>query len=329
MFAQPKILIANDSAPWRQHCRETLAPLPAQLLEAGDGHAALQAARQEDIALVLLDVHLPELSCYEVAARLRGDERTAGTPVILMDHNGFDAARMREGYRAGAVDCLLNMPAESEVLVQKARVFLELARKRMALERAIHRAELYCSALKEDQKTAWQQATRDALTGLPNRALFEDRLEQSLTQAARGNQRFGLGFLDLDGFKQVNDRYGHAAGDELLVRVAMRLRRVLRETDTVARLGGDEFALLFRDLERGEACTLLCEKLSRALGEPVTLEATLDGTPVSLVPRASIGIALYPDHAREGETLLKRADASMYVAKRSGGGVCLCGVEAA
>ncbi len=325
MLAQPKILIANASAPWRTHCRETLAPLPAQLVEAHDGHSTLDAARQTDLALILLDVQLPQISGYEVAARLRSDGLTSGTPVILSDSIGFNAERLRNGYRAGAVDCLLNMPAESEVLRQKARVFLDLCRRRMALERAVRRAERYCNALKEDQKAAWRQATCDALTGLPNRALFEDRLEQSLKQAARSRHRFALGFMDLDGFKQVNDRYGHAAGDELLADVAVRLKRVLRDTDTVARIGGDEFVVLFRDLDRVEACGFLRDKLHRAICEPTTLHATFDGRPVRIQPRASIGIALYPDHALEGSTLLKIADASMYAAKRAGGGVCLCG----
>jgi diguanylate cyclase (GGDEF)-like protein len=325
MLAQPKILIANSSAPWRDHCRQTLAPLPADLVEAGDAQAVLHAARQSDLALILLDTQLPQMCAFEVAARLRSDPRTAGTPVILTDSAGFSAERIRNGYRAGAVDCLLNMPAESDVLRQKAGVFVELARRRMALERAVRRAERYCNALKEHRKAAWLQATHDPLTGLPNRALFDDRLEQSLRQALRTQQRFAVGFMDLDDFKQVNDRYGHAAGDQLLAGIAARLKQVLREADTIARIGGDEFALLFRDVGLADACHFLQHKLHRALCEPVTLASTLDGRPVRIRPRASIGIALYPEHARESGALLKMADGSMYAAKRAGGGVCLCG----
>jgi diguanylate cyclase (GGDEF)-like protein len=322
---KPAIVVANGSAAWRSDCRRALGPLPARIVETADAPGTLLAARGSDVALIVLDARLPDLPGAAVAERLRRDARTAATPVILVDAAGFDVGRLRDAYRAGAVDCLMNMPAESDLLRHKAGVFVELCNRRLLLERAIRRAARSCARLKERQQAAWREATHDALTGLPNRLLFDDRLDQSLKRATRARRCFAVGFMDLDGFKAVNDCYGHAAGDELLTAVAARLQRALRGTDTVARIGGDEFALLFADVSLAEACRSLRHKLRQAICEPLTLAATLDGAPARIVPRASIGIALYPDHAGDRPALLRLADVAMYAAKRAGGGVCLCG----
>jgi diguanylate cyclase (GGDEF)-like protein len=199
------------------------------------------------------------------------------------------------------------------------------------MERAIERFErenarlqARCARIREEQLRAWQSATRDALTRLPNRALFEDRLTQALHLAARARRRVAVAFMDLDGFKQVNDCHGHCAGDELLTRVAQRLRQATREGDTVARLGGDEFALLLENLDAQACVGFLRERVHRIVCAPLVIDATLGGAPAVVRPRASIGIALFPDHAQGGDALLRRADASMYAVKRDGGGVRLC-----
>lgn len=155
-------------------------------------------------------------------------------------------------------------------------------------------------------------AQHDALTGLPNRALFLDRVGQSIVQAQRAATQFALVFLDLDGFKEVNDTHGHAAGDRLLCAVAERLKSCVRGGDTVARLGGDEFTILLlniggiADVETAVNKGLLC------LAEPYDLGG------YSVTVTASIGISLYPEHAAEMEKLLSCADGAMYRAKQSG-----------
>ncbi len=156
------------------------------------------------------------------------------------------------------------------------------------------------------------QAQHDALTGLPNRMLFQDRVQQSIVQARRAATQFALVFLDLDGFKDVNDTHGHAAGDRLLCAVAERLKSCVRGGDTVARLGGDEFTILLlniggiTDVETAVNKGLLC------LAEPYDLGG------YSVTVTASIGISLYPEHAAEMEKLLSYADGAMYRAKQSG-----------
>ncbi|HKZ30757.1 MAG TPA: EAL domain-containing protein, partial [Vicinamibacteria bacterium] len=155
-------------------------------------------------------------------------------------------------------------------------------------------------------------AHRDPLTGLPNRRLFEDRLEIALAQAHRYRHRVALIFVDLDRFKQVNDGFGHAAGDELLKEVAERLGASVREGDTVARLGGDEFTLLLPGIHYAEDLAAISRKLVESLRRPFHLQ----GRDVHVT--ASGGISLYPEDGEDGEALLKSADTAMYRAKERG-----------
>jgi diguanylate cyclase (GGDEF)-like protein/PAS domain S-box-containing protein len=155
-------------------------------------------------------------------------------------------------------------------------------------------------------------AHRDPLTGLPNRRLFEDRLEIALAQAHRYRQRVALIFIDLDRFKRVNDGFGHAAGDELLRGVAERLAASVREGDTVARLGGDEFVLLLPGIHYAEDLTAISRKLVESLRQPFKL----DGREVRVT--ASAGISLYPEDGLEAEALVHSADTAMYRAKERG-----------
>jgi diguanylate cyclase (GGDEF)-like protein/PAS domain S-box-containing protein len=156
-------------------------------------------------------------------------------------------------------------------------------------------------------------AFRDRLTGLPNRASLLERLDLELAHARRAGGQLALMFLDLDGFKAVNDELGHQAGDELLRAVAQRLLGCLREADTVARLGGDEFTVLVPGIQDARAARAVATKLLEALGKPLVLAGRLQ--PI----RPSIGVALFPADAADGEALLHCADQAMYAAKRSGG----------
>jgi diguanylate cyclase (GGDEF)-like protein/PAS domain S-box-containing protein len=161
------------------------------------------------------------------------------------------------------------------------------------------------------------QALHDALTGLPNRSLFGDRLRQALLGARRNQKMFGVLLLDLDRFKDINDALGHDRGDSLLQEVTARLRGVLRATDTVARLGGDEFAVLTPDAKHPEDVVATAKKILASLEGPFAIADQMVET------GASIGIAMYPVHGDDPSTLLRRADVAMYVAKRSGGGYAL------
>ncbi len=154
-------------------------------------------------------------------------------------------------------------------------------------------------------------AVHDPLTGLPNRILILDRLEQAMREARRGGRQMAFAMIDLDHFKEVNDTLGHGVGDSLLLGVATNLGTVLREADTLGRLGGDEFALVLPDTDR-EAAQEVIAKLQRILRRPVSLEQHN-----SFSVSASVGLALFPEHGQDAGSLMKCADVAMYIAKRN------------
>ena len=156
------------------------------------------------------------------------------------------------------------------------------------------------------------KAHHDELTGLPNRALFNDRLEFALIKASRKESVVSVFFLDLDRFKEINDTYGHDAGDEVLKVFAQRLRESIRAEDTLARMGGDEFMIIIEDHVNPDTSKIVAHKIVDSMQEPIELEA---GT---IKLSTSIGIALYSQDAEEAQELIKNADLAMYDAKQSG-----------
>ena len=167
--------------------------------------------------------------------------------------------------------------------------------------------------LKRYQEQVESMAFRDGLTGLPNRTLLLDRIHQALPLSERTHRELAVCFIDLDGFKEINDRFGHDAGDRLLQAVAVRMQACLRGNDTVARLGGDEFVLVLAQLHSREECQAILDRVLEFVREPVAVTADR-----SAAVSASIGVALCPEDGTEPELLLARADAAMYAAKRAG-----------
>lgn len=179
-------------------------------------------------------------------------------------------------------------------VIQYMSVFLDVTEQKRAQERVEYLAQY------------------DQLTSLPNRALFMDRLQHSIDRANRSNNKVGLMFIDLDGFKNVNDTLGHQAGDELLKHVAHRLLKSVRSEDTVARLGGDEFTLILEELHDADGAVVVANKVLQSVSEVINLS----GNEVKV--GASIGISLYPDDAKDVENLIKTSDTAMYHSKKEG-----------
>jgi diguanylate cyclase (GGDEF)-like protein/PAS domain S-box-containing protein len=164
-------------------------------------------------------------------------------------------------------------------------------------------------ALVRQSEVNQHQALHDALTGLPNRTLYNERIEQAIRQAARRRTRLAVLIMDLDNFKEVNDSLGHHAGDTLLTELGTRVRNAVRGADTVARLGGDEFGILLSEVGGREEVVPAIERICHALERPIPVQ----GLPLSV--EASIGVALFPDDGTDAEALLQRADVAMYAAK--------------
>ncbi len=166
--------------------------------------------------------------------------------------------------------------------------------------------------LKEHERKLKLIAHYDPLTGMPNRILLADRMHLAFAQTKRDNRLMAVGYLDLDGFKSVNDRLGHEAGDQLLIKIALRIKNTLREGDTIARLGGDEFVFLLLGLERVEDCEITLHRLLEIISEPVMLRNQ------AVCVSASIGISIFPDDNTDPDTLLRHADQAMYQSKQQG-----------
>ena len=165
---------------------------------------------------------------------------------------------------------------------------------------------------KQAEQKLFRSAHYDGLTNLPNRVLLADRLHQAMLQSQRRGKALALAYLDLDGFKQINDKYGHSVGDEMLVLLSQHIKKTLREGDTLARIGGDEFVVVLVDLEDLADCKLVLARLLKSASQSVAVGDML------LNVSASVGVALYPQDGADVDLLLRHADQAMYIAKDSG-----------
>jgi diguanylate cyclase (GGDEF)-like protein len=325
----PKILVVDDTAANLVAMRRLLAHSGAQLIEARSGNEALALCLDHQFALILLDVNMPDMDGFEVAALLGEAEQLRETPIIFVTAAYADDLNRLKGYRSGAVDYIAK-PINDVILQSKVRVFLELYAVRAKLQQTLadlaERNQQLTREMAERElaeATVRHQASHDILTGLPNRMLFRDRLQGAIQRAHRHHGHFALAFIDIDGFKGVNDEHGHPAGDALLQDIAARLSVQLRANDTVARLGGDEFALILEDIDDPQQALQLCRKLCAALGETYPLR--VGDVPVEVRISASIGIAPYVpvEHPDAEEQLIQAADRAMYTAKRGGKNRCV------
>lgn len=240
----------------------------------------------------------------------RADLRTA-------EEQGSDAGRSRRPTRGPQdsvrFDALRRALAESRAQGRTAQFRID------SLVQRISRLEKELVALAHSEQQARHLAYHDALTGLANRALLQDRLGQAISQAHRGHRLVALLLLDLDGFKRINDGLGHAAGDQLLQAVAARLSTGIRVSDTACRHGGDEFVIMLPEVDDPAMAHAVVAKARAHLSEP----HIIDGHEIRIT--ASIGIALYPAHGASYEQLMKHADIAMYLAKAAS---CAATIEA-
>ena len=318
---RPKILAVDDNPANLLVIRRVLAKLDVEVVEAACGNDALKATLDDEFALVLLDVYMPDINGFEVAEILSQEETTRQTPIIFVTATYADDVHRLKGYGFGAVDYMAK-PLEATILLSKVQVFLELYRHRVALRDALNelsernrQLEIEVEQRKQMEQEMRHLAMHDMLTGLPNRALFMDRLESAHHRAQRHGGMFALVYVDVDRFKEVNDTWGHGAGDAVLIELSARLRGALRENDTVARLGGDEFALVLEELDDINDAHRLMERVTQSLQSP--MHYLRDGEELTLAIAASIGVAAYPADGAEVDALLHAADQAMYLIKRS------------
>jgi diguanylate cyclase (GGDEF)-like protein len=291
--ASLRVLAIEDSTAYAVLVREMLRDADGPdfvLTRAGDLRTGMAELLDKGADCVLLDLSLPDAEGLDALAQLR--TVALDVPIIVLTGRTDEALAVR-AVQEGAQDYLVKGSVDPRLLARAISYAIE--RKRVEAQLA-------------------HQAMHDGLTGLPNRVLFLDRLNQALSRLGRRGSMLGVLFLDLDGFKTVNDAHGHEAGDRLLVEVARRLTRALRGGDTAARFGGDEFVILCEDMRGPREGIVVAERVASALAE--SFEAREDEISI----QASIGIAFAVDARHRPETLIRDADAAMYRAKERGGG---------
>jgi diguanylate cyclase (GGDEF)-like protein len=236
--------------------------------------------------------------------------------VICSAHSDYDWTEVVARLDNSDKLLVVKKPFEAIEVMQCANSLTRKWQNERIVRRQVENLEQVVSARTQGLESANKQlrhlATHDALTGLPNRVLMDDRISQCVVLAERQSHTFAVILLDLDRFKLVNDSLGHRAGDELLKVVAQRLKNVVRDVDTVARLGGDEFVLIITPSPEHDAARQVARRIIEAMQEPVRI------ADVEVHTSPSIGIAFYPDDATTIETLLAHADAAMYCAKQRG-----------
>lgn len=323
---RPRILLVDDDPANRAALRRLLGRLDVDIHEAADGNSALALTLDHEFALALLDLRMPGMDGLEVSRLLRASEHGRQLPVIFVTADHADAERLL-AYAAGAAD-YLTKPVNRTVLLAKVNNFIELDRSRSELRHALdeldrrnRQLEQEISERRRAEKRALQLAMQDPLTGLPNRGAYLAELEAAMRRADRAGP-LAVAYLDLDGFKAINDSYGHQVGDQVLCAFAEQLRGRLRASDTLARFGGDEFALVLEGIRAHASPDELARTL--ALHQGRELRVGCGGRSLEVRVAASAGLALYPRDGVRVDALLDAADRALYAAKRAGKGrTCL------
>ena len=250
--------------------------------------------RRHRFDLILLDLMMPGTDGFQVMDGLAAIETDAYLPVLAL--TAYPSHKLR-ALQCGAKD-FISKPFDLAEVLMRVRNMLEV--------RLLH------DAARTHGRMLESLALRDPLTGLANRRLLADRMSMALVHAQRNTIPMAVVYMDLDGFKQINNRLGHSAGDALLKMVAGRLVETVREEDTVARLGGDEFIVVLPHLSGIDAAATVASKMIEAVSHPYDIE----GQSVSITTSAGIGI--YPVHGEDADKLMKNADLALYEAKRAG-----------
>ncbi len=249
---------------------------------------AFRRLAETNFDVVLLDLSLPDAQGLGTVQRIQ--MAFPNVPIVVLSGMS-DETLAFQAVQGGAQDYLVKGEGGGSLLMRSMRYAIE---RKQTEERLAYLAQY------------------DHLTGLANRALFRDRLDQALARAERNNQRLALMFLDLDHFKSINDTLGHDAGDQLLEEVAQRLKSCVRKTDTVARIGGDEFTVILEGITSNQDPIIVAQKIIDKLSPPFTLAGQ------EVFSGISIGITVYPDDGETARELLKYADRAMYRAKDLG-----------
>lgn len=290
---RPRILVADDDPDILFLLEHVLGKAGYEVLRAADGAEALALAREQDPDLLVLDVSMPHADGYAVCRQIQ-DDGPGGPPVIFLTAQAHTAARV-SGLDAGAVD-YITKPFDAEELHARVRAALRTKTTRDALA---------------------VEAATDALTGLLNRSQLGPRVSELVSSSRRHRRPLACLMIDLDHFKAINDTYGHAAGDAVLVETARRFATVGRAEDVLIRYGGEEFLALLPETDAAGALAA-ADKLRGALAAGPVVVETETGARLPISVRASVGVACWDDAMGDAALLIAAADEALYRAKAAG-----------
>jgi diguanylate cyclase (GGDEF)-like protein len=283
------VLVVDDTHADLEFMAAVLTAQGYRVRVAASASAALEEIARAQPDLVLLDINMPEMDGFELCRHLKQSVQFDSIPVIFISVSD-DTETKVAAFGSGGIDYVTKPFRVAEI---KVRIHAHLQQKRA-------------------RDRLGFQAGHDPLTGLPNRSLLMDRLRHTISFAERYGGQVAIAYIDLDKFKMVNDRFGHDAGDQLLIETARRLRTCVRESDTIARLGGDEFIIVFYSQSAENVGAHAMQHLLECMSVPMVMGE------YAFTPSCSIGLACYPQDGRDVETLLKNADTAMYRAKELG-----------
>lgn len=304
----PLIQVVDDDLAMRMLMRAALVKAGFEVAEAKNGMEAIAIFEQLRPDAMLLDVMMPEMDGYETCSAIRRLPGGDHTPVLMV--TGLDDIEsIHKAFEVKATD-FITKPINWAILIYRVRYML--------------RANEAFQQVKKNQDQIRHLAYYDHLTGLANRPLFIDSLEKTLASATRHNRKMAILFLDIDRFKRINDTLGHHIGDLLLKKIAERINRCIRETDTatrlgqdestncISRLGGDEFTILLSEIAHPEDAAKVAQRILDVIPQPMNLEGQ------EVFVTTSIGISVFPIDGKNTENLMKNADTAMYHAKEKG-----------
>ncbi|MCP4430103.1 MAG: EAL domain-containing protein [Gammaproteobacteria bacterium] len=293
-----RILLIDDDEVDARVIQRSLSTcgLNASIQRAVNSEQGKQLIEQQEFDCILLDYILPEGTSLELFQDLLEQPCSQRPPIIML--TGISSAGVAaQSIQLGAQE-YLNKDELTPWTLQK---LIESACDKSVLQQQIE---------SRDEELI-SMGFYDSLTGLPNRQLFQDRLEQSIHNQQRDGDLFAILMMDLDLFKEINDTYGHEAGDNVLQQAGERLNRAVREADTVARLGGDEFSAILTSMTSRDSIVTVIEKIIEAIAEPFSVQGKLVNIGIS------IGYAFCPEDSEDASTLLRFADMAMYQAKKA------------
>ncbi len=292
------ILLVDDDTNSLRRIAETLTSAGHSLSTTPSRDEAMRRALERDFDLIIVNLHLMGCDALRLCSQFRAQELTRQTPILLLIE-AEDTGRLAKGLDLGINDYLV-APIDRNELSSRTRT--QIRRKR------------YQDSLRANFHRSLSLALTDSLTGLYNRRYLEAHLGNQMMRVMQGGKPFALLMIDIDGFKPVNDTFGHAAGDELLRALADRLVHSVRDFDLIARIGGDEFVVVMPDAAAGVAAAVAERLCKRVAAQPFQLGHGID----PLAMTVSIGCASAQGEEEQPENLLKRADEALYRAKRAG-----------